>query len=307
MAESLKYIKVQIQKALQYYPFVFIPNGSVTIIEQISKLKEFINVIQTIPSFVSQYNILRNSIIYTTTSDRIDVAPSEARKIQDVIMPLEILMKSFNTVLEKVVPEELPNSVNIKLPSVIDDFSSLAKISSDLNIAISQILIASDLNCETKITSVENGSIWTNIVLLVTEDKIPATITLIGTLIMAAIKARKIWYDGSLTKEQLRKIKRENDAIDETEIVKMEQTIDARKDKVIDEQAAQIQLEYFKNDTSGQETLNRIKNAINILYEWQEKGLVITPSITAAQQAIDALPTTEETMLIEDKTKVIEN
>ena len=62
----------------------------------------------------------------------------------------------------ETVPEENQYSINIKLPE-IKDFDQLSNVSRDIHIALSQVLFNDEINGETKIISVENGSIWINV------------------------------------------------------------------------------------------------------------------------------------------------
>ncbi len=75
---------------------------------------------------------------------------------------LKTLSENFLKTLNKTLPAEDINSVNIKLPPV-NDFEELSDVSKKIHIALSQVLYNDEIKGQTKIVSVENGSIWFNV------------------------------------------------------------------------------------------------------------------------------------------------
>jgi len=304
MTDSLKLIKSKLKQAITLYPFSISQSNNLFTINNLDKLKKFVSLLRDSKVFTQQVDLLSESIIFTTQATSITVQYTEGRQIEQTLDLLKILIENFNVLLDSTVPEDQPNSINIKLPDNVNNFSSLSRISNDLNIAIGQILSSSDFNCETRIMSVENGSIWANILLIVEEAKIPGCIALVGQLIRAGIKLRIQWFEGSKLKEEVRKLKLENDKI--AGIETLEETIDNRNNAVLENEAKEIEDKYFEMHGHDPETYERIKNAIKILSEWQEKGLIITPSLNQGNLNLENFPTVSETLLLDRKTKELD-
>jgi len=168
MDTSLKIIKQKLQNILTRLEWKAenITNNqgqtNTTKLSGLHNIRKIINEIGNLNLFSSVVISLENSAIFTSSNDQMTIQIQEAKGIIADLTLLETLCNNFLNVLTISVPEEDMNSINIKLPQV-NDFDELSKVSREIHLGLTQVIFNDDINGQTKIVSVENGSIWFNV------------------------------------------------------------------------------------------------------------------------------------------------
>ncbi|HWY13064.1 MAG TPA: hypothetical protein VN026_17135 [Bacteroidia bacterium] len=307
MEVPLKVIKSKLKEIsnLLTYQATLTPNGTQYQISGLNNIRKIVRILKEINIFTVHANYLLNSAIFTTSSDNQNINLQEGNQIKITLDTLSILIENLNLIFDSIVPLEDPTSLNIKLPDSINDFDELSKITKEIDIAISRPLLISDLNCKTKISSVENGSIWLNVDFSSVTTLAMSALVLVSALLTAAIKNRKDWWEGSKFKEEFKALHDKNNKVGN--LTEVNDTKDAEVKALLLKKAEEIQSEFFKEAIDKNVTINEIKNSIETLTELIKKGAIFTPSITATEETINFFPTKSEILGIESKTKEIES
>lgn len=301
MKESLKKIKLTLQSLINNLASKNYLGKAITInnltyfeYENLQELRIIINEYESLQIFEDLINIIKSSAVFQTSDNEFRVNSSEGQKINTTLKNLEYLSSNLLSVLKNTLPEEDPSSINIKLPDHVDDFDKLSKVSRDIHIAISQIVINNEINGEEKIVSVENGSIWLNVFLGGT------AIPVVASLIWAAAVIRKKWLEGNIIEQQIRSLKVKNDSLEDILKAQKEQTA-----LLIESEAKHIESEHFQ--AHSPENLERIKNSVTIFAELISKGAEFQPSLMAPEQVTNLFPDPKNIMGLESKIKQISN
>lgn len=144
MTPSLKKLKHTIQ---QIEPLINIRKNSISgstrnelNISGLSDLRKAVNALhenQLLPTHVTD---LQSSVIYSTGKNEMVLTHSEANELENKAKILKSLLIGISDLLNKVVPDESPESLDIKIPDAINNFELLAKIANEIDISISQPL-----------------------------------------------------------------------------------------------------------------------------------------------------------------------
>ncbi len=243
--------------------------------------------------FEEYVNNLKDSAIFTTSNNEMNILGTEANAIIRNLTTLKTLSENFLKTLAKTLPEENQNSINIKLPAV-KDFDELSNVSREIHISLSQVLFNDEIKGETKIVSVENGSIWFNVFVGVT------SVSVVASLAWAAAVIYKKMQEGKLLAQQVRGLMVKNESLED--ILKAQK---AETELMINAEATHINSEYFK--TQVPENLERIKNSIKIFSELIDKGAEIQPALVAPEQVSNLFPDIKNIVGLESKIKKIAN
>lgn len=273
-----------------------VKDGSTVTMYKINNLNEIRKVISAfadIAIFEEYVNALKSSAIFTTRNNEMNFQLGEGQVINRNLTTLKNLSENFLNTLTNTLPEENINSVNIKLPEVTD-FAELSIVSRELHIALSQVLFNDEIHGETKIVSVENGSIWFNVFVGAT------AVSVVASLAWAAAVIFKKIQEGKLLAQQVQSLKVKNESLED--ILKAQK---AETELMIDAEAAHINSEYFKNNAP--ENIERIKNSIKILSELIDKGAEIHPALIAPEHVSNLFPDTKNLIGLESKIKRIGN
>lgn len=293
MNTSLKLIKKQLQnieKRLIWNSTALSINN--TTLYEITNLKEIRNIISTLDSmnlFESITNKLLDSAIFTTSNDSARVQSAENTIIVTQLNLLKNLIENFSEVLKSTVPEETVDSINIKLPS-INDFDELSKVSRDIHIGLTQVIFNDEIEGQTRIISVENGSIWLNVLVGTT------AVTVIASLVWSAAVIYKKIQEGKLLEEQVRGLKVKNESLED--ILKAQK---AETSLMIQSEAEHVNSEHFK--INAPENIEKIKNSITIFAELIGKGAEIHPALVAPESVSNLFPDPTKLIGLESKIK----
>jgi hypothetical protein len=296
MEISLKVIKQKLQNNITKLKWKLdtITNSSLLQLSNLNEIRIIINEIEQMQLFGNLTELLKNSVIFTTSDDIMRVQAIEGQQIQVQLTNLKLLIENFLEVLKKTVPEENINSINIKLPQV-NDFDELSKVSRDIHLGLTQILYNEDINGETKIVSVENGSIWLNVFV-----GSAIAVGIIGSLVWSSAVIYKKVLESKLLEEQIRGLKVKNDSIEDIlKAQKIETSL------MIQAEAEFINSEHFK--VSVPENIEKIKNSITTFAELIGKGAEIHPALVAPESVSNLFPDPTKIIGLESKIKRLGN
>ena len=292
MDTSLKIIKQKLQVNITKLNWELTPGNSQSLLKftNLNQIRIVINEIETMELFSNLTAVLKNSVIFTTSENTMSVQTAEGHSIQSQLALLKSLIENFLEVLKKTVPEENLNSINIKLPP-INDFEELSKVSRDIHLSLTQILYNDEINGETKIVSVENGSIWLNVFV-----GGATAVGVIASLVWSAAVIYKKMQEGKLLEEQVRGLKVKNDSIED--ILKAQK---AETNHMIQAEAEHINSEHFKENIP--ENIEKIKNSITNFAELIGKGAEIHPALVAPENVSNLFPNPSKMIGIESRIK----
>jgi hypothetical protein len=293
MDTSIKVIKTKLQNIL---PRLVWDSQSYTatgnqlyVINNLNELRSIINELKSLNLFNDITSTLFNSAIFTTANDNLRIQPAENSTITSSLNLLKSLIENFLNVLISTVPEESADSINIKLPPV-NDFDELSKVSREIHVALTQIILNDDVNGQTKIVSVENGSIWLNVLVGTT------AVGVIASLVWSAAVIYKKILEGKLLEEQIRGLKVKNESLED--ILKAQK---ASTSVMIEAEAEHISSEHFKENAP--ENIEKLKNSISIFAELIAKGAEIHPALVAPENVSNLFPNPTKMIGLESKIK----
>jgi hypothetical protein len=295
MDTSLKLIKQKLQDILKKFQWKaeHIASGqpakAFTKLSGLNNVRNVVNEISSLGLFDDTIKFLKSSIIFTSVNDQMNVQPTEAEEITNNLTQLKTLSTNFLNILLKTVPGEDINSINIKLPPV-NDFDELSRVSRDIHLGLTQVIYNEEINGETKIVSVENGSIWFNVFVGV------SAITVVASLVWASAVIYKKIQEGKLLAQQVRGLKVKNDSLED--ILKAQK---AETDAMIQAEAEHICSEHFNNNAP--ENIERIKNSITTFAELIGRGAEIHPALVAPENVSNLFPDPTKLLGVESKIK----
>jgi hypothetical protein len=291
MDTSLKIIKKQLQSILKRLEWnnKLITNGQFYEFIGLSNIREVINDIISIGLFEDVTSSLKKSVIFTSADDSMRIGHSETSQIEANLILLKTLSENFSTVLLKTVPEEDLDSINIKLPEV-NDFDELSKVSREIHLGLTQVIFNDEIKGQTKIVSVENGSIWLNVLVGSTAVRV------IASLVWSSAVIYKKIQEGKLLEQQVRGLKVKNDSLED--ILKAQK---AETELMISAEAQHIDSEHFKK--KAPENIGRIKNSITTFADLIGRGAEIHPALVAPESVSNLFPDPTKLVNLESKIK----
>jgi hypothetical protein len=299
MDSSLKQIKFQLQditKRLDWKAENVNLGGNAGVVTKISGLnniRQVVNDISSLHLFDIITNALKQSVIFTTANNEMNIQIKEGQEIVSNLNTLKTLSSNFLNILFKTVPEEDVNSINIKLPYV-NDFDELSKVTREIHLGLTQVILNDKINGQTKIISVENGSIWFNVFVGT------SAVTVIASLTWASAVIYKKIHEGKLLAEQVRGLKVKNDSLED--ILKTQKV---QTELMIQAEAEHIATEYFKENAP--ENIERIKKSITTFADLIGRGAEIHPALIAPENISNLFPNPTKITGIESKIKRLSN
>lgn len=297
MITSLKQLKFSLKEILNrlVWQAEQIQQGQKYILKfsGLNNLRRLINDIDALGLFDTVVLSIKNSAIFTTSDDQMNVEMAEGQSIIGNLNQLKILLTNFLNLLLKTIPDEDPSSINIKLPQ-INDFDELSKVSREFHIALTQIVLNEEIGGETKIKSVENGSIWLNVFIGA------SAIQVLASVVWAAAVIYKKIQEGRMLEQQVRALKVKNDSLEDIlEAQKAETTF------MIQAEAEHIQSESFSQ--SAPENIERIKKSISIFADLIGRGAEIHPALIAPENVSNLFPDPSKLIGLESRIKKLGN
>ncbi|MCK6614643.1 MAG: hypothetical protein L6Q47_10435 [Ignavibacteriaceae bacterium] len=290
MQNSLKLIKHQLQFILKSFEWKQEQNQNNTFkFTGLSDIRDIVLQLESLQLFEGITSALKNSILFTTASNITNVQSVESATLNSQLTQLKSLVQNFYDVLNKTLPEEDVNSINIKLPE-IRDFEQLSKVSKKIHLGLTQVIVNDEINGQTTIVSVENGSIWLNVFIG------SVAVSVVASLIWSAAVIYKKIQEGKLLEQQVRSLKVKNDSLED--ILKAQK---AETELLIQAEADHISSEHFKENIP--ENVERIKNSIKTFAELIGEGAEIHPSLVAPENVANLFPNPTQLISIESKIK----
>ncbi len=293
MDASLKQIKFILQDILNHFDWraeqVLLHQTQYIKLSELNTVRKVINDVSTLDLFDDAINYLKSSVIFTSSTDQMNIQLSEGQIIISNLNQLKILLTNFLNLLIKTVPNEDESSVNIKLPPV-NDFDELSKVSRDIHVGLSQVIFNDEIGGQSKIVSVENGSIWINVFLGA------KALSVIASVVWSASVIFKKIQEGRMMEQQIRALKIKNDSLEE--ILRAQK---AEIDLMIQAEAEHIESEHFTNNVP--ENIERIKKSISTFAELISKGAEVHPSLVASESISNLFPDPKKFLGLESKIK----
>jgi len=240
--------------------------------------------------FQNHLNKIKSSILYSIAGDSIKGDSGAITQLGNMLERFKEALEDLISAISSVIPSESSDSLNIKLPPV-NDFADLASFSKDFHIALTQVLYIDEIGGNVKIESVENGSIWLNILVGGAE-----AVTVIASLAWSAAVIYKKVLEGKTVAAHVRSLNIKNESLED--LLKAQQASTAL---LIQAEAEHIQLEHFHENLP--ENVERIKNSLKLLSELIEKGAVIQPALMAPEDVKNLFPDTKNVTNLESKIK----
>lgn len=262
----------------------------------ISSLNTLRNVLLDLESmgiFENLVSKLTSSVIFTTGNDSLRIQSTENSAINSDMRLLKTLIENFLEVLHQTVPQENIDSINIKLPPV-NDFDDISKVTREIHLAITQVIYEPEIGGQTKIESVENGSIWFNVLVG------SAAVSIIASMVWSAAVIYKKIMEGKLLSEQVRGLKVKNESLED--ILKAQKL---ETELVLQAEAEFVYSKHFKDNTP--ENIQKIKNSISTFADLISRGAEIKPALMAPEEVSNLFPDATKLISLESKIKKLSN
>lgn len=234
---------------------------------------------------------IKNSGVFSTTSDVLKINVTEGRALKAPMDELLKIVSSLNQIFSDLSGTFRENSVSIKLPD-ISDFQDLSKVTGTFHTILSQSIINDEIKGQVKIDNVENGSIWLDVYL-----GSASALTLVGSLAWSAAVVFKKIQEGRIIEEHVRSLKIKNESLKEIKEAQ-KQAIDL----MIDSEANQLYSENFTTEGNN-EQVERLKHTIRLLSEQMEKGAEIHPALNTPEKVANLFPDLKHLELVESRIK----
>jgi hypothetical protein len=297
MAHSLKQTKALLDEVINLLNWQVSSTQNNTAYSQIknaNNLKRAVENLNELGLFPNQVTQLLNSGLYSANGDSIRVTAHVGGQIDALAQSLKQEIETLLTIINMVVTDESPNSINIKLPPV-KDFKDLANYSNNLHTALTQVLFLPGVNGNLQIESVENGSIWLN-VLLEGEH----AMKVIGELVWSAAIIYKTIMEGRKLAADVKAIKNvKQGTIDDVE----------NSQKEIVKESTQHEAELIGSHillNTDPESIERIKGSIKLLADLLAAGADVRPALNASQEIKIQYPDMKLLPTLESKTKLLQ-
>jgi hypothetical protein len=291
MAANLKNINKNISSIseLLAWKMESIQGANLLKISGLVNVRKAIKKLEQLNLFPTQITALRSSIIFTSNDDLMQVALNEGQNINRRLETIKSLTEEFHGLLVAVLPHEDPSSINIKLPP-IDDFDQLSKVSKEIHTALTQVIYNDEIKGQSKITSVDNGSIWINVLVGATAVKV------VASLVWSAVVIYKKYEEAKMFEEHAKSIKVKREALEELLRAQKEEI-----DLMLKAEAEFVQSEHFKDNE--QENIERIKFSIKTFSELILRGAEIKPALNATEDISSSFPDPQNLLSTESKIK----
>ncbi|KGO86921.1 hypothetical protein Q765_08100 [Flavobacterium rivuli WB 3.3-2 = DSM 21788] len=292
---TLSNFKEQLEKVIQKLHLELSANSSnpnIFYLENVKDLRIALLELEESSYFINELNPLKETVIYSLGSDLETLSTNQKDTLEVVLFNLRFRLANLLNLLNGFVLIQSEESINIKLPP-IENLKDISKYTNDLHNAISQIVINDDIKGSEKVVSVENGSIWFNVLVG------GGGVGLISSVVWAASAVYNFVLKCRISEEHLRTVSIQNDALQH--IVDLNE---AAIKRVIQTEAEYINSQAFKENEP--ENIEKIKNSIKTFADIIMKGGEVRPAINAPEDIKELFPSNPA--LIESKAiKKIEN
>ncbi len=260
----------------------------------ISAFKEFIEIIEHIEVYEEEIKYLKNSSIYKTTHNKLELTKKEAHQILSTSNYLINSTQSLIKVFKKLLPDSNEQSISIKLPEPAD-FEALNKTMSIFQKTISQVVVNDEINGVTKVNNWEFGSFWIEIIL-----GAQAAVALISSIAWSAAVISKKFNENKVLEQTVRSMEIKNDSL--TDILESQKKMTSQ---FVENEAQSILDSHFSKKEPEQ--FERLKSAIKTFAKLIQEGAEIHPSLVAPEKVQNLFPNYKKLDTITTKIKQIED
>ncbi len=297
--QSLKIVKAKLREAIPLLTLnisTHSGNANLRIASGLNSVKKGVGILSTTNLFNEQIDsLLTHNIYVNNIADSVQASPQEVNPLNSAVNSLAAAAGILLSAIEKQIPDESVDSINIKMPRDVHDLASLGKVCNEFDKIFNQLFVNETVNGQQKIMSVENGSIWVNLLVGNIATR------LIGKVTWAAAVIYNKTTEVRANQEFNKGLKLKNEAL--------EAMVALHKSYIDQLTAAEAQLiadEEFGNTSDKHEYTQRLKLAIKELSELIFRGAEIRPAISAPEQVSNLFPEFPKLIGVSSKIKEIE-
>jgi len=264
------------------------PNG--TAFSNIEQFKNLLTAISGQPFFKQEVDFLLNSALYTTTANDLYITKkNNPEEINTVASNLIAQLYGIRLMLDKIVADESPEIISIRLPDPAD-FSGLVADLQTFKQAIEQVIINPSINGILKVTKWETGSFWIDLYLGTTE-----AVTLVAGVTWSALVLCKKFAEFTILWETAKSLKIKNESL--SDLRNQQEALTAN---LVDSEARYLEEQSF-DGAHDNERLERIKKSIKVFATLIQRGAEVQPSLMAPEAVQNLFPDFSKPTLIESK------
>jgi hypothetical protein len=264
-------------------------------ISNINKFKKFFSGIYTIPIFSEQVQFLKNTALFATSLDGLEVRRDEGETISQVAFYLTNASQALLKVLNVMLTAQEENTVSILLPNP-SNFRSVIEFLDEFEKAISQVIVNKTIQGNLKIKSWESGSFWVEVFL-----GAQAAVFLVAGIAWSAAVISKKNAEAALIEQHVRSLEIKNESL--SDILEKQKIATSL---LLENETKQLLVKHF-NKESDPEMTERLKYAIKTFAELIQKGAEIHPALNAPEQVSNLFPDFKNLDSIISQVKQIES
>ncbi len=191
------------------------------------------------------------------------------------------MLNTALSLINQAIPEQSEDSINVKLPPY-NNLSDVSRFFEELNKSLEQAICHPGIDGNVEIKSFESGSLW------MTFAVGAAALKIVLDLLKQAFEARKIYYEGSILKENLRSLSLKNDTLQE-----FESAFEEKYNNDVESKARQIIANNNIADNQP-EYIERLKLSIKTIVGLINEGAEFHPSLNAPDEVKEQFPNVEQ-------------
>lgn len=244
------------------------------------------------------------------SDDFVVIRTIEFKSLNQIITDIVRQSEELRKLISNILPEENPETVNIKIPSSITSLKELKVFIGDLEVCFR---LCKQIGCDTKIVGVDSGSSWIQLLL----GGVVSCLPLIFWIAKNCLELRNLKLEGDRKLAEIEELKTKANGNEIDNIIKLRQQQNKEDyDKKLIE-LAEEGMKYIELQKENAETQNTIlkllKDSIEKMGELIDKGMEIKPAISASEEikklSVEVKLTIEEyqkKMIGINETKLIE-
>jgi len=294
---KIKELKILLKEALTNLTFKYEEpkqgNTQISVFSNLDQYRNGISKLEESDLFKKETDNIRNSPIFKTAKDFINLNLQEGRTLRPQLDELLRISSAVTQTIEQIGGDTETDSVSIRLPDV-SDFEDLSKFSADFHKILNQTIVNDQINGQVRIDSVENGSIWLDVYL-----GSAAAVSLIGGLAWASAVVYKKIQEGRLIEKHVESLGVKNASLKEIQSKQKEAL-----SLMIDAEANNLYNENFEGENNEQ--IERLKLSIKMFSDLIDKGAEIHPALNQPESVKNLYPKMNNLQSLESKIKKLE-
>ena len=252
-------------------------------------VREILADLDVIESFQETVASIRNrSYGFTQSAGEITVDSRARSALLGDYQKLYTKVSTITELFESLDYRQDSEGFDIKLPPDIS-LSDLSKCTKDLDTIFSTCPLFANQENKIKFTAVDVGSMW--FTFLVVGTTAVVTLRLIAELVDKALVIRSHYLTSREQEERVRSLQLGNDALENAMAIN-KQITKGLLAKVSTELAEE-------HNISDPEDLGRLRNSIQLMADWMDKGMEVYASIQAPEETKAVFPPIEKQTLPE--------